>query len=63
MSYTTNINTQSKRDMLKSRMDDFTSFSWRGQDAFNTFGAFVVGGKDALKFYNGPSFSNKYTKL
>ena len=62
MNYTTNINTQSKRDMLKSRMDDFTSFSWRGQDAFNTFGAFVVGGKDALKFYNGPSFSNKYTK-
>jgi hypothetical protein len=24
------------------------------------FGAFIVGGKDALKFYNGSSFSNKY---
>lgn len=62
MSYKTNINDMAKRNQLRSLMDDFTSFSWRGDDAFETFGAFIVGGKDALKFYNGPGFSNKYTK-
>lgn len=62
MSYKTNIDDTTKRNQLRSLMDDFTSFSWRGDDAFETFGAFIVGGKDALKFYNGPGFSNKYTK-
>lgn len=62
MNYKTNIDIKSKRDLLKSRMDDFTSFYWRGKEAFEAFGAFVVGGKDALKFYNGPGFSNKYIK-
>lgn len=62
MAHITQITDSSKREELRRRMDDFTSFSWRGDNAFDKFGAFIVGGKDALKFYNGPSFSNKYTK-
>ena len=64
---------QAKRNQLKSVMDDFTSFSWglqtieeSGQiktiDLFDRYGAFIVGGKDGLKFYNGPSYSNEYTQ-
>lgn len=62
MAYKTQLNDLDKRELLRRRMDDFTSFSWRGDDAFNKFGAFIVGGKNGLKFYNGPGFSNKYTK-
>lgn len=66
-------NRQAKRNQLKLVMDDFTSFSWglqaieeSGQiktiDLFDRYGAFIVGGKDGLKFYNGPSYSNEYTQ-
>lgn len=61
--YQTNLNND-KRNQLKRMMDDFTTFNWgeveANKTAFDQFGAFIVGGKDALKFYNGPSFSNKY---
>ena len=53
--------TVSKRKQLRSIMDDFTSFTWRGVDAFDMFGAFIIN-KNSLRFYNGPSFSNEYTK-
>lgn len=53
--------TRSKRQRLKSGIDDFASFSWRGIDAFENFGAFIVNKRD-LKFNNGPTFSNEYTK-
>ena len=53
-----------KRDQLKKVLDNFATFSWGPhnglKNAFEEFGAFIVGGKDALKFYNGPNFSNKY---
>lgn len=62
MAYTTNIKTQQElRNQLKGVMDNFTSFYWGEEDMWNTYGAFVVGGKDALKFNNGPSFKNQYT--
>ena len=54
--------TVAKRNQLKSGMDDFTSFTWRGVNAFDVFGAFIINNKNTLKFYNGPSFSNEYTK-
>ena len=55
--------TQKKRNELKRRMDKFTSFSWRGYDAFDNFGAFIINEKKgSLQFYNGPSFSNEYSK-
>lgn len=64
MSYTSNLDTN-KREQLRSVMDDFTTFSWGfnnslSKNMFTEYGAFIVGGKDALKFYNGPGFSNKY---
>lgn len=64
MSYTSNLDTN-KREQLRSVMDDFTTFSWGfnnslNKNMFTEYGAFIVGGKDALKFYNGPGFSNKY---
>lgn len=48
-----------KRKQLKATLDNFCTFWWRGVDAFETFGAFIVN-KDDLKFYNGPGFSNSY---
>lgn len=51
-----------ERNNLKGFIDDFASFTWRGIDAFDTFGAFIINNKNSLKFYNGPSFSNEYTK-
>ena len=57
------IKTAEKRNQLKSLLDNFTSFSWRGYDAFDNFGAFIINNKEGgLKFYNGPSFSNEYSK-
>lgn len=53
--------TVARRKELSSRMDDFASFSWRGYDAFQNFGAFIIN-KSSLKFYNGPTYSNSYTK-
>lgn len=54
--------TIARRKQIQSGMDDFTSFTWRGVDAFDVFGAFIINNKNTLKFYNGPSFSNQYTK-
>ena len=54
--------TKAKRDQLRQAMDNFTSFTWCGVDAFETFGAFIINNKNSLKFYNGPSYSNEYTK-
>ena len=52
---------RNKRAVLKKMLDKFTTFSWDGLDSFENFGAFITNNKD-LKFYNGPSFSNNYTK-
>ena len=55
--------TVQKRNQIKHGMDNFTSFSWDGFDAFDNFGAFIINeSKGSLKFYNGPGFSNEYTK-
>ena len=63
MSFTQQV--YNKRNQLKRSMDEFTTFAWGTpsegfSDSFDEFGIFIVGGKDALKFYNGPGFSNKY---
>jgi hypothetical protein len=62
MSYKTNL-TLNKRQLLKSQMDDFATFQWRGHDMFDDFGCFIINDKNgSLKFYNGPGFSNQYAK-
>lgn len=65
MNYRTNITTttEEKRNQIKGRLDDFATFVWRGDNAFDICGAFIIADKQGdLKFYNGPSFSNEYTK-
>ena len=55
--------TKQKRAQIKQLKDDFMTFAWGGCDAFETFGAFILNDKKgSLKFYNGPGFSNEYTK-
>ena len=54
--------TQKERRRIKWGIDQFASFTWRGIDAFETFGAFIINNKNSLKFYNGPTFTNEYTK-
>lgn len=65
MAYITKISniTSQKRKQIKSLQDEFMTFSWGGVNAFDNFGAFIINEqKGSLKFYNGPNFSNEYTK-
>lgn len=50
------------RELLKKQMDDFATFVWRGVKSFDKYGAFIINNKNSLKFYNGPSFTNEYSK-
>lgn len=52
--------TKANRD--KIYLPNFTKFSWRGYDSFDNFGCFITSKQGELKFYNGPSYSNQYTK-
>ena len=53
--------TKAKRNLLKSQLDDFATFQWRGCDMYEEFGCFIINDKNgSLKFYNGPDFSNQY---
>ena len=55
----------SKRKQLKAVMDNFCTFGFdtiSPNDMFDRFGAFIINDKNSLKFYNGPGFSNDYTK-
>lgn len=54
--------TVQERQRIKWGIDDFASFTWRGVNAFDVFGAFIINNKNSLKFYNGPTFTNEYTK-
>ena len=55
--------TKQKRQQIKSLQDESMTFSWGGYDAFENFGAFIINDKNgSLKFYNGPGFSNEYSK-
>ena len=56
---------KSKRKQLKAVMDNFCTFGFdtiSPNDMFDRFGAFIINDKNSLKFYNGPGFSNDYTK-
>ena len=54
--------TTKPRELLRKQMDDFATFVWRGVKSFDTYGAFIINNKNSLKFYNGPSFTNEYSK-
>lgn len=53
--------TKSKRTALGARLDQYCRFYWRNVDAFEQFGAFIIN-KNDLKFYNGATYTNNYTK-
>lgn len=53
--------TIANREKFRRLVDEFATFAWRGVDAFNTFGAFIINEKNNLQFYNGASFSNEYS--
>lgn len=53
--------TESKRAALEARLDRYCRFHWRNTDAFKEFGAFIMN-KNDLKFYNGATYTNNYTK-
>ena len=54
--------TDSRRNTLHTTLDRFSTFMWRGIDAWQVFGAFIVADKRGdLKFYNGANFSNEYS--
>jgi hypothetical protein len=62
MAYKTDL-IKNKRELLKSQLDDFATFQWRGHDMFEDFGCFIINDKNgSLKFYNGPGFTNQYAK-
>lgn len=55
--------TKKRRSQIKNLMDEFMDFQWQGYSAFENFGAFIINDKKgSLKFYNGPGFSNEYSK-
>lgn len=55
--------TKERRGRIRGLLDDFCLFQWRGHDAFESFGVFILNEKKgSLKFYNGPNYSNEYTK-
>ena len=54
MSYRTNISniTLERRNQIKGRLDNFATFMWRGENAFDICGAFIIADKRGdLKFY------------
>lgn len=52
-----------ERSKLQHGIDDFASFTWASVDMWQSFGAFIINEKKgSLKFSNGPSFKNNYTK-
>lgn len=54
--------TDNRRNTLHATIDGFSTFMWRGVDAWQVFGAFIIADKRGdLKFYNGANFSNEYS--
>lgn len=64
MAYTNINNTKEfRRNQLKATIDEFATFQWRGEESFEKYGMFIINDKNGnLKFYNGPGFSNEYSK-
>jgi len=56
------VNTIKKQqEYLGRRLDKYAKFYWRGEDMWDTYHTFITNNGSALKFVNGPSFSNEYS--
>ena len=56
------VNTVEKqKEYLNKKLDKYAKFYWRGEDMWETYSTFITNNGSALKFVNGPSFSNEYS--
>ena len=46
---------------IERRLDKYAKFYWRGEDMWEKYHTFITNNGSALKFVNGPSFSNEYS--
>lgn len=60
-SYSTRNNIEKEIEYLGRRLDKYAKFYWRGEDMWETYHTFITNNGSALKFVNGPSFSNEYS--
>jgi len=57
-----NVKTIEKEiEYLGRRLDKYAKFYWRGEDMWETYHTFITNNGSALKFVNGPSFTNEYS--
>ena len=57
-----NVDTiQKQKEYLNRKLDKYAKFYWRGEDMWETYSTFITNNGSALKFVNGPSFSNEYS--
>ena len=60
--WTKSLSGETLWNKVSSRLDDYCKFSWDDTD-MTTYHVFIESdSKGSLKFYNGPSYSNNYTK-
>lgn len=51
------------RKKVEGSLDKYARFTWRNEDAWTKFGAFIISDKlGDLQFYHGAEFSNEYSK-
>lgn len=56
-------NTIQYKEKVTPLLDKYALFRWAGYNMWEKFNAFIINEKSgSLKVYNGPSFSNNYTK-
>lgn len=60
-SYSNVWTVQKQIEYIGKRLDKYAKFYWRGEDMWATYHTFITNNGSALKFVNGPSFSNEYS--
>ena len=61
ISYSARKTIEQEIEYLGRRLDKYAKFYWRGEDMWATYHTFITNDGKALKFINGPSFSNEYS--
>ena len=60
-SYSNIMTIEKQKAAIGRRLDNYAKFYWRGEDMWEKYSAFIENDGSALKFVNGPSFSNQYS--
>lgn len=61
ISYANTKTIEKEIEYLGHRLDKYAKFYWRGEDMWETYHTFITNNGSALKFVNGPSFTNEYS--